>query len=113
MSHTNNYILKKFKKISHAKDDAIEEWFPNGINSIRIRLTNNTEVSFTWLEADNWKIESINISKQIKLYIKEKFKVLKELGIVLTETEKNHLKSLTREIDIDNYCHDLIMGRRH
>jgi hypothetical protein len=44
-------------------------------------------------------------------YINEKIDVLKQLGIKLTKEQKNHMCSLTSEIAIDNYAHDLIMKR--
>ena len=45
----------------------------------------------------------------IKSYIKYKLKVLEQLGIILTWQQEEHLRSLKREIDIDNYCHGIIM----
>lgn len=44
-------------------------------------------------------------------YIIEKIDVLKQLGIMLTKRQIEHMKSLSSEIAIDNYAHDLIMKR--
>lgn len=45
----------------------------------------------------------------LKEYKKWKIKVLAQLGIELTWQQEEHIHSLEREIDIDNYCHDIIM----
>lgn len=45
-------------------------------------------------------------------YIKEKLRMLQEdFFIKLTDEEITHMKSLTRDIDVDHYAHDLIMNR--
>lgn len=44
-------------------------------------------------------------------YIKQKLKILSELGLELTEEEENYLRSLKNEIDIDAYAHRLILGK--
>ena len=52
--------------------------------------------------------------KEITLaqYIKEKIRMLqKDFFIKLTEEEIQKFKSMTREIDIDHYAHDLIANR--
>ena len=50
--------------------------------------------------------------KSIKSYIKEKIRMLKkDFFIKLTDEEINHLKSMTRDIDVDHYVHDLIMKK--
>ena len=47
-----------------------------------------------------------NTPKQmsIKAYRKMKLKMLKEFCIYLTDEEMDHIKSLTKEIEIDNFC---------
>jgi hypothetical protein len=45
----------------------------------------------------------------MKEYIKEKEKLLNEMGIFLTGEEKTHIRSLTSEIAVDNFAHDLIL----
>ena len=47
----------------------------------------------------------------LKQYIKQKLKILSELGLELTEEEENYLRSLKNEIDIDAYAHRLIIGK--
>ena len=48
----------------------------------------------------------------IKAYIKEKIRMLKkDFYINLTDEEINHMKSLTRDIDVDHYAHDIIMSK--
>lgn len=41
-------------------------------------------------------------------YIKEKIKLLKDFGIKLNKKQLAHINSLTTEIAVDNYAHDLI-----
>ena len=43
-------------------------------------------------------------------YIQEKIKTLRELGIQLSRTQREHIKGLKTEIQVDNYAHDLIFG---
>lgn len=44
-------------------------------------------------------------------YVKEKIKLLKDFGIELNKKQLTHLNSLTSEIQVDNYAHDLIFGK--
>ena len=45
---------------------------------------------------------------ELKVYIKDKIKMLKkEFHIRLTESEIQHLNSLKTEIAVDNYCRSL------
>ena len=46
---------------------------------------------------------------KIKTYIDLKIKLLRQFHIELTPAEYLHMISLKREIDVDNYAHDLIM----
>ena len=48
----------------------------------------------------------------VENYRKYKIKILKQMHIPLTETQLAHLQLLTRRIDIDNYCHDIMMNSR-
>ena len=43
-------------------------------------------------------------------YVKEKIKLLNELGINLNDSQLSHIVSLPNEIQVDNYAHDLIFG---
>ena len=51
------------------------------------------------------------MSRELKAYIDEKCKVLKELQIKLTPNQYNHLWSRKSEFEVDSFAHDLIMGR--
>lgn len=58
-------LLTKFLEITNFHKSYISAWFPNGRNSIRIRfgrtLTtphNEKSVIFTYIDGDNWIIES-------------------------------------------------------
>lgn len=44
----------------------------------------------------------------IKSYRRMKLRMLKDFCIKLSEEEMNYAKSLTREIDIDNFCISMI-----
>lgn len=44
-------------------------------------------------------------------YIKWKTKILRQLGINLTPEQKEHMKTLQNEIQVDNFAHDLIFGK--
>jgi hypothetical protein len=48
----------------------------------------------------------------IKTYIKGKIRMLtKDFYMRLTDEEVTHMKSLKREIDVDNYVHDLFQKK--
>lgn len=40
---------------------AIDVWFSNGYNSIRIRYRNKKEVIFTYMSDANWKLETLDM----------------------------------------------------
>lgn len=44
-----------------------------------------------------------------KSYYKEKLQLLKDFSIPITATIEAHLLRCTSEIQMDNYCHDLII----
>lgn len=48
----------------------------------------------------------------LKVYVREKIKILKELGIDVTDDQIEYMESLKNEIRIDNYAHDLITKRK-
>ena len=39
---------------------SIKEWYPNGINSIRIKMDNSQEVVFTINDRYDWRYESVD-----------------------------------------------------
>lgn len=48
--------FKKFREIWLVDDDSIEQWFPKGERSIRIRFKNNEDFIFTYYNKEHWKI---------------------------------------------------------
>lgn len=57
MVHTE--LIKIFKDIFHVSDDKVECWFPNGKNSVRVRMKNCIELIFTYYKKDNWRVETV------------------------------------------------------
>lgn len=58
MSH--NEVYKLFEKcLPNYAGNKIETWFPNGKNSIRVRLTNKQEFIFSYNGQQDWKFETI------------------------------------------------------
>ena len=49
----------------------------------------------------------------LKDYIKEKIKVLRQLGHKLTDEQLDHIRSLKTEIQVDNFASSLILPHRH
>lgn len=45
----------------------------------------------------------------MKPYYKEKIQLLKDFTVPITATIEAHLKRCKNEIQMDNYCHDLIV----
>lgn len=61
MLHADLYE-KVFKPLFPQYDDKTEEFYPNGRNSIRVRLTLGYDVIFTYNEDsldDEWRLESV------------------------------------------------------
>ena len=48
----------------------------------------------------------------LKVYVREKIKILKELDITVTDDQIDYMMSLKNEIQVDNYAHDLIKKRK-
>lgn len=57
----------------------------------------------------DYKAVDVNSPKYLKAYIKEKIKILKDLGIAVTDEHKKHMESLKTDLEIDQYAHKLIM----
>ena len=47
-------------------------------------------------------------NEDLKAYIRNKIRLIKDFDIKLSFDEKKHIKSLKNEIQVDNYAHDLI-----
>lgn len=48
----------------------------------------------------------------LELYIKEKLKILKQLKVKVTASQRKHFKTLQNEIQVDNFAHNLIFGNK-
>ena len=57
MAHTQ--ILNKFEDLMPAYYEKMILWFPNGKNSIRIRLSDYREFVFTYNKPDDWLFETL------------------------------------------------------
>ena len=53
-------VLQIFSKILPELAKQIDQHWPNGRNSVRIKLRNGTQVVFTVLERDLWRLESLH-----------------------------------------------------
>lgn len=51
-------VFKQFKKIFPSYSCHIKEWFPNGRNSVRIRMS-GADYIFTYTGYDDWKFETV------------------------------------------------------
>lgn len=51
-------IFKKFKRIIGSLNK-LEDWFPNGKNSIRVRLISGSDFIFTYNSDDDWSVETV------------------------------------------------------
>lgn len=52
-----SYFRKCIPRIS--KMTKIEEWFPNGKNSIRVRFEDQEEYVFTYYGDNDWSLETV------------------------------------------------------
>ena len=51
--------FNKFKLYFPKFADASEMWFPNGKNSVRVRLNNRKEIVFTFNSELDWRFETV------------------------------------------------------
>lgn len=55
------------------------------------------------------------MNNELKNYVKEKITIMSDLGFLETKRDKDTLRLLlnkmTSEIQIDNICHDIIVGK--
>lgn len=56
----HDLIFHYFKKHMPTESRQIVQWFPNGLNSIRVRLTNNEEFIFTYNSEKEWCYETVD-----------------------------------------------------
>lgn len=57
---THNVVYERFKKLFPILDEGITAWFPNGKNSIRIRMFDKFDFVFTYNGGRDWKYETID-----------------------------------------------------
>lgn len=58
MSHNDVYKWFELYFPNYA-GDAVDAWFPNGKNSVRVRQKNRQEFVFTFHDRANWKFETV------------------------------------------------------
>ena len=58
MAHSE--IWKKFKERFDPDANVVECWFPNGKNSVRIRLKEGGDIIFTYKSKKVWKVETVD-----------------------------------------------------
>ena len=58
MTHTEIYA--KLQIVFTDIYNVTEEWFPNGKNSIRLKLMSNEEMIFTYRGTNNWSLETVD-----------------------------------------------------
>lgn len=56
----HDLIFHYFKTHMPVEAKRIIQWFPNGLNSIRVRLTNNDEFIFTYNGEREWCYETVD-----------------------------------------------------
>lgn len=56
----HDLILHFFKTHMPYQARLMTVWFPNGLNSIRVRLTNNDEFIFTYNNEKDWCYETVD-----------------------------------------------------
>lgn len=55
----HNEVFKKFKEKANVSERIIDCWFPNGKNSIRVRLINKADMVFTYTDDKHWELEEV------------------------------------------------------
>ena len=58
MSHEK--VWQKFKERNGLVTDLVACWFPNGKNSIRVRLVGGGDLIFTYISKKKWKLETVD-----------------------------------------------------
>lgn len=67
---THNEIWKKFEQM-FAPGEHVKCWFPNGKDSIRVRLADG-DIIFTYKSKKIWKVESVDsYLESIKVVVKK------------------------------------------
>ena len=53
-------IFGRYKKMFYMDAPNVKVWYPNGFNSIRIRLFNKDEFVFSYTKDDIWNLETLD-----------------------------------------------------
>jgi hypothetical protein len=53
-------IWEKFKEHNGSVSDIVTCWFPNGKNSIRVRLRESGDLIFTYISKKKWRLETVD-----------------------------------------------------
>lgn len=56
----HDVIFHLFRTCMPDQSRRIVQWFPNGLNSIRVRLTNKEEFIFTYNSEKEWCYETVD-----------------------------------------------------
>lgn len=56
----HNELFDAFKRIAKIPDEHIDCWFPNGSNSVRVRLTGGLELVLTYQSSTMWRLETVD-----------------------------------------------------
>lgn len=82
MTHVD--IYEKFKEMFPEQSFFIDEWFPNGKNSIRVRMKDGSDFIFTYTNPFDWCYETV------ESFIKTKMKGGRTMNVGLHEnSDKN------------------------
>ena len=55
---TQKDVFKAFLEISRTTEEDIEMWFPNGKDSVRVKLKDKQELIFTYDSPRYWRLET-------------------------------------------------------
>ena len=58
---THKALFDIYKMLLGGFLGSVDTWFPNGKNSIRVRLTTRQEVIFTYTNDKKWRIETVDM----------------------------------------------------
>ena len=57
---THDKVWEKFKERNGLVTDLVACWFPNGRNSIRVRLVGGGDLIFTYMSRKKWRLETVD-----------------------------------------------------
>lgn len=58
MSHKD--VFNRFQKLFPQYRDSVELYFPNGVDSIRVRREFGPDIAFTILGKNDWRLETVS-----------------------------------------------------